>query len=233
MSALSNGWIRTAPVRSANARASTRASSRYRPWKTTSAPYPRVAFSLGIGAPSGMNTVALIPSACAARATPCAWLPADAATTPRAFSSGERRDIRVYAPRILKEPARWRFSHLSFTGLPVRAESQRDSSMGVRRAIAVISSAARSMSSIDTCTTSLILPLARPLVELVGHAGLVGVADQPVVASGRRVGRRLLPCVVVVLLECLLGILTDPGLRREVLYDGVGSRRERDGDQRA
>ena len=35
-------------------------------------PYARVARSLGIGAPSGMNTVDLIPSSCAASATPCA-----------------------------------------------------------------------------------------------------------------------------------------------------------------
>ena len=65
-----------------------------------------MALTLGIGAPSGMNTVALIPSIRAARATPCAWLPADAATTPRARSESESRESRTNAPRILKEPVR-------------------------------------------------------------------------------------------------------------------------------
>ena len=44
------------------------------------------------------------------------------------------RDIRTYAPRILKDPVRWRFSHLRLTGPPASAESQRDSSIGVRTA---------------------------------------------------------------------------------------------------
>ena len=69
-------------------------SSTVFPSKTTSAPYPRVAFSFGIGAPTGMKTVDLIPSSPAARATPWAWLPALAATTPAARSSSESRDIR-------------------------------------------------------------------------------------------------------------------------------------------
>src|SRR5919112_2077313 len=102
-----------------------------RPWNLTSAPYPRVAFSLGIGAPSGMNTVALIPSIWAASATPCAWLPALAATTPAAFSSADRRDILRYAPRILNDPVRWRFSALIITGPPAMEDSHRDSSIGV------------------------------------------------------------------------------------------------------
>ena len=62
---------------------------------STSAPYPRVAISLGIGAPRGMKTVDLMPSSLAASATPWAWFPALAATTPRAFSWSLRRDIRV------------------------------------------------------------------------------------------------------------------------------------------
>ncbi len=95
MSSWSKGWISTAPVSAAKARAASSAWSMYLPSKTTSAPYPRVAFSLGIGAPSGMNTVALMPSICAASATPWAWLPAEAATTPAARSSGDSRDIRT------------------------------------------------------------------------------------------------------------------------------------------
>ncbi len=95
MSVWSNGWMKTAPVSSANSWAATRAWVRYSPWKRTSAPYPRVALAFGIGAPSGMNTVARMPSIFAASATPCAWLPAEAATTPRARSASERRESRT------------------------------------------------------------------------------------------------------------------------------------------
>ena len=95
MSTWSNGWISTAPVSSANRRAAASDSSSTLPSKTTSAPYARVARSFGIGAPSGMNTVDLMPSSWAASATPWAWLPAEAATTPRARSSGVSREIRT------------------------------------------------------------------------------------------------------------------------------------------
>ena len=66
-----------------------------RPSCSTCAPYARVATSLGSGAPSGMKTVERMPSSWAASATPWAWLPALAATTPRAFSSSLSRAIRV------------------------------------------------------------------------------------------------------------------------------------------
>ena len=46
--------MKTAPVSSAYFFASSIAWSRYWPWKRTSAPYPSVALTLGIGAPSGM-----------------------------------------------------------------------------------------------------------------------------------------------------------------------------------
>jgi hypothetical protein len=54
-----------------------------------------VAATLGSGADSGMKTVAAQPSSRAARATPWAWLPALAATTPRARSASVRRAILV------------------------------------------------------------------------------------------------------------------------------------------
>ena len=95
MSVWSKGWISTAPVSSANALAATIAWSRYWPWKRTSAPYAMVARTFGIGAPSGMNTVDLMPSRVAESATPCAWLPAEAATTPFARSASESREMRT------------------------------------------------------------------------------------------------------------------------------------------
>ena len=95
MSAWLYGWMSTAPVRSAYACAWTSDSSSVAPTSSMVAPYPRVAVSLGSGAPTGMYTLAAMPSSWAASATPWAWLPALAATTPRAFSSSLRRDIRV------------------------------------------------------------------------------------------------------------------------------------------
>ena len=85
-----------------------RRSPRRRPWppaaprpprsraNRTCAPYALVACTLGIGAPSGMNTVELRPSSEAASATPWAWLPALAATTPCArLVLGQPRDPGV------------------------------------------------------------------------------------------------------------------------------------------
>ncbi|GGR33255.1 hypothetical protein GCM10015536_43430 [Streptomyces griseomycini] len=65
-----------------------------------------------------MNTVERTPSSDDASATPCAWLPALAATTPAARSSGSSPAIRTYAPRSLNDPVRCRFSHLRCTGAP-------------------------------------------------------------------------------------------------------------------
>src|SRR3954463_3757676 len=101
-----------------------------------------------------MNTVARAPSSRAASATPWAWLPALAATTPRARSASLRRAIRVYAPRILNEPVRCRFSHLSQTGPPTRSASARECSCGVRRTTPSSSRAADSTSTALTRETS-------------------------------------------------------------------------------
>jgi hypothetical protein len=91
----SKGWISTAPFSSAKTSADSSASSTVLPACRTSAPYPLVAATFGIGAASGMNTVERVPSSWAASATPCAWLPALAATTPRARSSSDSRAMRT------------------------------------------------------------------------------------------------------------------------------------------
>jgi hypothetical protein len=46
-------------------------------------------------------------------------LPALAATTPAARSASESIAMQLPAPRILKDPVRWRFSALSQTSRPV------------------------------------------------------------------------------------------------------------------
>ena len=85
----------TAPVRCSNSLAASSASSRVAPCNRTVAPYAVVAATLGSGAASGMKTVLAMPSSDAASATPCAWLPALAATTPRARSAGLKRAMRT------------------------------------------------------------------------------------------------------------------------------------------
>ena len=87
--------MKTAPVCSAYSWAAARVSSTTWPCSRTSAPYSRVAATLGRGAPTGMKTVERTPSSEEARATPCAWFPALAATTPAARSTGLRPAIRT------------------------------------------------------------------------------------------------------------------------------------------
>src|SRR4051794_37279302 len=101
-----------------------------------------------------MNTVAFAPSIRAASATPWAWLPALAATTPRARSAPVSREIRVYAPRNLNEPVCCRFSHFSQTGPPTRSARARECSRGVRRTTPSSSAAAASTSAPLTKGTS-------------------------------------------------------------------------------
>jgi hypothetical protein len=73
-----------------------------------------------------MKTVAAIPASRAAHATAWPWLPALAAVTPAARSSGESDAIVLTAPRILNAPVRCRFSAFRCTGRPARRESVSD-----------------------------------------------------------------------------------------------------------
>ena len=57
-----------------------------------------------------MKIRACAPSSRAAQATAWPWLPALAATTPASRCSGSRLESLTYAPRILNEPVRCRFS---------------------------------------------------------------------------------------------------------------------------
>ncbi|MCY1304136.1 hypothetical protein D9M70_538810 [compost metagenome] len=70
-----------------------------------------------------MAMMALHCSRAADSATPWAWLPADAATTPRRSSSADSEAILLYAPRSLNENTGWVSSRLNQTELPVRADS--------------------------------------------------------------------------------------------------------------
>jgi hypothetical protein len=45
------------------------------------------------GVVTGITMTALHPRRCAASATPCAWLPAEAQITPRASFEGEKQEL--------------------------------------------------------------------------------------------------------------------------------------------
>ena len=75
------------------------------------------------GVVTGITIVAAQSSFCAASATPCAWLPAEAAMTPRARSAGDRCAILLYAPRSLKENTGCWSSRFSRTRLPSRRDN--------------------------------------------------------------------------------------------------------------
>ena len=59
------------------------------------------------GVDFGMTMVAGMPSRWQWKATPCAWLPAEAVITPRARASAGMCAILLYAPRSLNEKTGW------------------------------------------------------------------------------------------------------------------------------
>ncbi len=77
-----------------------------------------------------MKMVAARPVSEAARATPWAWLPAEAATTARPGASWA---MWLYAPRILNDPVRCWCSGFSSTGRPARRDRESERSTGVAR----------------------------------------------------------------------------------------------------
>jgi hypothetical protein len=64
--------------------------------------YTVAVHTLMSGVAIGITMVARMPSLAADIATPCAWLPALHATTPRANCFGVKLAILLYAPLILK-----------------------------------------------------------------------------------------------------------------------------------
>ncbi len=113
-------------MRSTCSCAAATAASKLSPPSSTTPPYDVVASTFAIGASSGMKIVARVPASRAAHATACPWFPALAATTPASRSSGDSEEIVLYAPRILKEPVRWRFSAFRRTERPASREKVSD-----------------------------------------------------------------------------------------------------------
>ena len=146
MSGSSNGWMNASPPSRARSLARTRQSSTESPPMCTTAPWPRAASVFAIGASAGTKTSQGTPIMRAAAASDCAWLPAEAATTPALQPSMPSAASFAPAPRTLKEPVRWRFSAFSATMPPARSEIVRVESIGVRRAVVATASRAASMS---------------------------------------------------------------------------------------
>src|SRR6185436_14093386 len=105
------------------------------------APCALVASIFDLGASRGITSVAGIPTARAAIATACAWLPEEYATTPRDRSSLGVEKMKFDAPRILKAPPVWKFSHLKNVVILASASKPRDVITGVRLAMGRIRTA--------------------------------------------------------------------------------------------
>src|SRR3954468_890800 len=140
----SKGGTSVRPVSSISSCRRSNASAGSCAWRSTCAPYPRVAAIFCSDAPCHMTTSASMLSVAAANAAACAWLPALIAITPLRFSSPVRLLILFSAPRDLKLPVRWKSSHLR------RAPIVRFESSGVRFSRSPIVARARSTSSLVT-----------------------------------------------------------------------------------
>src|ERR1041385_5077588 len=81
---------------------------------------------------SRVKMVGLSPAFGAGEATPCAWFPAEAATTPALRSAAVKWWTLLSAPRTLKEPVRWKFSSLRCTSAPVICDRLLERFVGVR-----------------------------------------------------------------------------------------------------
>src|ERR671916_625320 len=143
----SNGCTKASPPSSARSMAACRQSSTDPPPTWIVAPWPRAASTLAIGASVGTNTSQAAPRIRAAAASACAWLPAEAVTTPLAHPCSPSAASLAATPRTLNEPVRCRFSALSTTSPPATSENVREDSTGVRRAISPTAGRAARMSA--------------------------------------------------------------------------------------
>ena len=127
----SYGWITVSPRREAISSMRSRASSKVSPSSRTSAPSTSVFSTFTKGAKRGITIVAGMPRRFAWQATPCAWLPAETAITPRARSPASSARSLFSAPRSLKDAVNCRFSNLRNSSQPAIADSVRECRKGV------------------------------------------------------------------------------------------------------
>ena len=169
----SNGCTKASPPLSARSSATITHASTLLPPMWTIAPCSRAASTFAIGASAGTKTSHGMPRAAAAAASACAWLPAEAATTPRAQPSSPSVASLLATPRTLKDPVRWRFSAFSATVPPARSENVRVDSIGVRRA--TVWTAARA------ARTSLAVTLMSAMTASISTSAPIGSAATPIV----------------------------------------------------
>ena len=93
-----------------------------------------------------MMMAALMFDRLAASAMAWAWFPDEKVNTPARRCSSVKRASALQAPRNLKAPARWKFSHLKNSCALVRALAVREVSTGVRCAMPAMRAAAAWMS---------------------------------------------------------------------------------------
>ena len=86
----------------------------------------------------------------AARATPWAWFPAEAATISSVALPAATTETRLYAPRILNDPVLWNCSGLTNTGRPASWDRAFEYRAGVGRMTPSSRLAASSISSKPT-----------------------------------------------------------------------------------
>ena len=97
-------WIIRPPRSRARSSQYTRASSKSRPCRITSAPSPRIEATFTGFAPSGAQIVACTPNSRAAYAIDWPWFPVDAPNTPRSRSARPSCATRLTPPRTLNAP---------------------------------------------------------------------------------------------------------------------------------
>ena len=85
-----------------------------------------------VGVSRGMTITTGTPSRWPWYESPCAWLPADAAMTPRAFSPSVSCSSLFSAPRSLKAAVNCRFSNFTHTSAPEILDKVREKRQGVR-----------------------------------------------------------------------------------------------------
>jgi len=88
-----------------------------------------------------------MPRRRAASASAWAWLPEEWVATPRRASASDSENTALAAPRNLKAPTFWKFSHLKNSSAPTRAERLAQVRTGVRWAKGRMRSAARSIAA--------------------------------------------------------------------------------------
>ena len=188
--ASSNAWTKTAPVSRSNA---SRRLDRVVVGLTGLADVRRGSArslsSFARGALRGTKSVArsVPPSRSAAKATPSAWLPAEAATTPRARASASSDARRFVAPRTLNEPVGCQHSSFSSRSRARRAARlARRSGVGARCGRSVLSRAARRSSEQQRAPRR---RLRRPARGRAGRARRSSRGSSHAARSRRRRGR--------------------------------------------